>query len=233
MGKRSPAFLSATLGLRDREPAALELCVLAREDLFGLLLRFFELLERGGEHLALGVQRLALADQLDELTLGELLPLAQRREAVHELLDLPLEHPDPVLELVGAVLVLLDLVALLLHREALDLELGLTDAERQAEMKSSPVAGLYDEVIDRESAYEILLKREEEAAAAAEKLAQEEMQAQREIEKKKARTKKKTTTRRRSRRMTTTERAVNTATRTITRRITDYVLRGILGGRRR
>lgn len=108
-----------------------------------------------------------------------------------------------------------------------------TEAERQAEMKSSPVAGLYDEVIDRESAYEILLKREEEAAAAAEKLAKEEMQAQREIEKKKARTKKKTTTRRRSRRMTTTERAVNTATRTITRRITDYVLRGILGGRRR
>ncbi len=108
-----------------------------------------------------------------------------------------------------------------------------TEEERQAEMKASPVAGLYDEVIDRESAYEILLKREEEAAAAAEKLAKEEMQAQREIEKKKARTKKKTTTRRRSRRMTTTERAVNTATRTITRRITDYVLRGILGGRRR
>jgi len=108
-----------------------------------------------------------------------------------------------------------------------------TEEERQAEMKSSPVAGLYDEVIDRESAYEILLKREEEAAAAAEKLAKEEMEAQREIEKKKARTKKKTTTRRRSRRMTTTERAVNTATRTITRRITDYVLRGILGGRRR
>lgn len=108
-----------------------------------------------------------------------------------------------------------------------------TEEERQAEMKASPVAGLYDEVIDRESAYEILLKREEEAAAAAEKLAKEEMKAQQEIEKKKARTKKKTTTRRRSRRMTTTERAVNTATRTITRRITDYVLRGILGGRRR
>ncbi|NQY96682.1 MAG: DUF853 family protein [Henriciella sp.] len=109
-----------------------------------------------------------------------------------------------------------------------------TEEERQAEMKNSPVAGLYDEAIDRESAYEILLKREEEAAKAAEKLAKEEMEAQRELEKKKARTKKKTTTRRRSsRRMTTTERAVNTATRTITRRITDYVLRGILGGRRR
>lgn len=108
-----------------------------------------------------------------------------------------------------------------------------TDEERKAEMKNSPVAGLYDEAIDRESAYEILLKREEEAAKAAEKLAKEEMDAQRELEKKKARTKKKKPTRRRSTRMTTTERAVNTATRTITRRITDYVLRGILGGRRR
>lgn len=108
-----------------------------------------------------------------------------------------------------------------------------TDDERQAEMKNSPVAGLYDEAIDRESAYEILLKREEEAAESAEKLAKEELKAAKELEKKKARTKKKTTTRRRSTRMTTTERAVNTATRTITRRITDYVLRGILGSRRR
>nr|WP_070961396.1 helicase HerA-like domain-containing protein [Hyphomonas sp. Mor2] len=108
-----------------------------------------------------------------------------------------------------------------------------SEEERQAEMKDSPVAGLYDEPIDRESAYEILLKREEDAAQAAEKLAKEEMKAQQELEKKKARTRKKTTTRRRSARMTTTERAVNTATRTITRRITDYVLRGILGGRRR
>ncbi|MEC7290629.1 MAG: helicase HerA-like domain-containing protein, partial [Pseudomonadota bacterium] len=108
-----------------------------------------------------------------------------------------------------------------------------TDDERKAEIKDSPVAGLYDEVIDRESAYEILLKREEAAAKAAEKLAKEEMEAQRELEKKKARTKKRSSSRRRSSRMTTTERAVNTATRTITRRITDYVLRGILGGRRR
>lgn len=108
-----------------------------------------------------------------------------------------------------------------------------TDDERMAQIKDSPVAGLYDEVIDRESAYEILLKREEAAAKAAEKLAKEEMEAQRELEKKKARTKKRSSSRRRSSRMTTTERAVNTATRTITRRITDYVLRGILGGRRR
>ena len=108
-----------------------------------------------------------------------------------------------------------------------------TEAERKAEMKNSPVLGLYDEAIDRESAYEILLKREEDAAAAAEKLAKEELKAQKELEKKKARQKKKTTSRRRSTRMTTTERAINTASRTIARRVTDYVLRGILGSRRR
>lgn len=108
-----------------------------------------------------------------------------------------------------------------------------TEAERKAEMKNSPVLGLYDEAIDRESAYEILLKREEEAAAAAEKLAKEELKAQKELEQKKARQKKKTSTRRRSTRMTTTERAINTASRTIARRVTDYVLRGILGSRRR
>lgn len=108
-----------------------------------------------------------------------------------------------------------------------------TDAERNAEIADSPVAGLYDEAIDRESAYEILLKREEDAAKAAEKLAKEEEKAERELEKKKAREKRAAPRRRRSTRMTSTERAVNTATRTIARRVTDYVLRGILGSRRR
>lgn len=108
-----------------------------------------------------------------------------------------------------------------------------TDAERNAEIADSPVAGLYEEAIDRESAYEILLKREEDAAKAAEKLAKEEEKAERELEKKKAREKKAAPRRRRSTRMTSTERAVNTATRTIARRVTDYVLRGILGSRRR
>ena len=41
----------------------------------------------------------------------------------------------------------------------------LRDADRQAAMASSPVAGLYDEAVNRESAHEILTKR---AAAAAE-----------------------------------------------------------------
>lgn len=106
-----------------------------------------------------------------------------------------------------------------------------TEAERKVEIENSPVAGLYDDAVDRESAYEILLRREEEAAAAAERLAQEEERAERELERKKEREKRYRP--RRSTRMTPTERAINTATRTIARRVTDYVLRGILGGRRR
>ena len=101
-----------------------------------------------------------------------------------------------------------------------------TDAERAAIMKESPVAAQYDEPIDRESAYEILEKKEAAAAKAAEKAAKEEEKAKKEAAKKKSR-------RRSSRRMTTTERAVNQATRTATRKVMDYVLRGLLGGRRR
>jgi DNA helicase HerA-like ATPase len=40
----------------------------------------------------------------------------------------------------------------------------LTDAERQAIINASPVAGLYDETLDRESAYEILAARAGKAA---------------------------------------------------------------------
>ena len=105
----------------------------------------------------------------------------------------------------------------------------ITDAERKEIMAASPVANRYDEVIDRESAYEILVGKEEEAAQEAERLAKQEEKAKRELEKKKARSK----TSRRSRRQTPTEAAVKTATRTIARDVTRYVLRGILGSRRR
>jgi len=101
-----------------------------------------------------------------------------------------------------------------------------TDSEREAEMKNSPVAARYDEAIDRESAYEILEKKEAKAAEAAEKMAKEEEKAKKEAAKKKSR-------RSSSRRMTPSERAIGQATRTATRKVVDYVLRGILGGRRR
>src|SRR5690606_17663588 len=42
----------------------------------------------------------------------------------------------------------------------------ISEAERRAVMNVSPVAGVYDKDLDRESAYEILLAREQKAAEA-------------------------------------------------------------------
>jgi DNA helicase HerA-like ATPase len=51
----------------------------------------------------------------------------------------------------------------------------VTDGERQAILNASPVAGLYDQDVDRESAYEILVARARKAAEQdAEKQAQEQ-----------------------------------------------------------
>lgn len=97
--------------------------------------------------------------------------------------------------------------------------------ERTAVMADSPVRGIYDDAIDRESAYELLEEREADAAEAAEKAAAEEAKAKEQAAKKK--------TRRRSTRQTPTEAAIKQTMRTASREITKYVLRGIFGGRRR
>ncbi|MEO0785736.1 MAG: helicase HerA-like domain-containing protein, partial [Pseudomonadota bacterium] len=97
--------------------------------------------------------------------------------------------------------------------------------ERAEVMEVSPVSMKYDEAIDRESAYEILSERELEAAEAAEKLAKEEEEAKQKVERSKSR--------RRSTRQTPIEAATKQASRTFAREFTKYVLRGILGGRRR
>ncbi|MEM7766239.1 MAG: helicase HerA-like domain-containing protein [Pseudomonadota bacterium] len=102
-----------------------------------------------------------------------------------------------------------------------------TDAERAAVMAASPVAGLYDETLERETAYEILLKREEAAAKAAEKAAAEDQKAKESAEKVKARKKK------RSSRETPLEAGTKSFLRTAGREIGKYVLRGIMGGRKR
>lgn len=52
----------------------------------------------------------------------------------------------------------------------------ISDAEREQVIRKSPVAGIYDKAIDRESAYEMLAKRAQEAAAAAEQAKQAEVQ---------------------------------------------------------
>lgn len=106
-----------------------------------------------------------------------------------------------------------------------------TDAERASVMSNSPVSGKYDDPIDRESAYELLEQREAEAAEAAEeearRLEKEAERAKREKEKAK-----KKPTRRRSR-QTSSEAAMKETFRVAAREITKYVLRGVLGGRRR
>ncbi|MEO1101669.1 MAG: helicase HerA-like domain-containing protein [Pseudomonadota bacterium] len=102
-----------------------------------------------------------------------------------------------------------------------------TDTERRAVISDSPVLGQYDDALDRESAYELLMEREEEAAEAAEKLAKEEERAKRDAEKVKKRKSSK------SRRQTPTEAATKSFLRTAGRELGRYVIRGIMGGRRR
>ncbi len=102
----------------------------------------------------------------------------------------------------------------------------LTDAERKDVMKDSPVDGKYDEAKDPESAYEELKKREEKAAKAEAELKAKE-------EKEEARKAKSRKTSSRSRRQTPTEAATKSLMVTAAREITKYVLRGVLGGRRR
>ena len=105
-----------------------------------------------------------------------------------------------------------------------------TDAEREVVKSDSPVGGQYDEAIDRESAYEILLEREEEAAEAAEREA-ERLEKEKERERKeKERT---TTRRRRSTRQSPGEAALKSGLRTLANEVTRYLVRGVLGGRRR
>ncbi|GAA4521880.1 DUF853 domain-containing protein [Chelativorans composti] len=50
----------------------------------------------------------------------------------------------------------------------------LTDQERQAVINESPVAGIYDRMIDRISAFEMLQQRAQESAAAEERMRQQE-----------------------------------------------------------
>ncbi len=100
----------------------------------------------------------------------------------------------------------------------------VSDAERAAILAASPVASLYDEALDRASAYELLQKREEEAGRAAEEAARREAAADRTLKTKKSR----------SRRSDSVgEAAMKTAGREVVRSVTRYVLRGILGGMRR
>ena len=106
-----------------------------------------------------------------------------------------------------------------------------TDAERARVMAQSPVRGVYDQTVDRESAHEILSARAE--AQAAEDKAAEKADAP-----PPARTPSRSTTRkpaapRRSNRQTPMEALTKSVLRTAGTTITRELLRGVLGGLRR
>ncbi len=109
-----------------------------------------------------------------------------------------------------------------------------TDVERAAVQAQSPVAGKYDIPLDRESAYELLNGREAQAAKEADALARREKE---EAEAAKARKAGAPAPRRapgrRSTRQTPVEAATSTAMRTAARELTQFVFRGIFGGRKR
>ena len=105
------------------------------------------------------------------------------------------------------------------------------DAERKKVINESPIAGKYEGIVDRQSAYEILEAKEAKAEKEAERLAKEEEKAAKELAKKKARAKK--TRSSRSRRMSPLQKAGNQAARSAAREFTRYILRGILGSMKR
>ena len=102
----------------------------------------------------------------------------------------------------------------------------MSKEERKEQISRSPFRGRYDETLDRESAYEMLLQRAEKTAALEEQVAKEE--AIREAQDAKSKTSS-GKTRRRSNRQTPTEAFVKSAARAIGSQLGRRVIRGILG----
>ena len=108
------------------------------------------------------------------------------------------------------------------------------DKEREAVIKDSPVKGVYDEMVDRKSAYEILIKKRAEIREAQEKAAAKEVAEKT----KKAKSKKSTSTRSSSRRKSAVQKGMETGARQIAYEIGKKfggvtggrIFRGILGG---
>ena len=108
----------------------------------------------------------------------------------------------------------------------------LTDREREQVIRDSPVAGLYDEVRDRESAYEILQRRAEEKAKAEEE--QERLEAEQKERETKARAEaRKARPKRRSNRQTVAEAAMKSVARSVATSLGRALVRGILGSLKR
>ena len=102
--------------------------------------------------------------------------------------------------------------------------------ERKRVVQNSPVFGLYDEAIDRESAYEILARRAKARAEAEARARLEEERAKEEA----AREKKANRSTRSSRgRQSATERFIKNLAGTVGRQVGNALVRGILGSLRR
>ena len=108
-----------------------------------------------------------------------------------------------------------------------------TKDERNSVMKDSPVKGVYDEMIDRKSAYEILQKKREAAKEAAEKAAAKEVKAAKTSSRKKS-----TSTRSSSRRKSAVQKGMEQGAKQIAYEVGKSlfgvtggrIIRGILGG---
>ncbi len=110
----------------------------------------------------------------------------------------------------------------------------LTPAERKKLVAMSPVAGQYDEAVDRESAFEILSKRADERARKEEEQQKlEEEQEQLEKEERERARKERANRPRRSNRQSVGEAALKSVTRTIASSLGRALVRGILGSLKR
>ncbi len=90
----------------------------------------------------------------------------------------------------------------------------LTDKERKEHLSRSPYKGRYDQVVDRESAYEMLKAKAQKQAAAAEQQVE---------------VKKSTAAKKRSTRQSPVEAMVSSAARSMGSQIGRQIIRGILG----
>lgn len=106
----------------------------------------------------------------------------------------------------------------------------LTPAERDSIIANSPVGGIYDTVIDRESAYEILQRRAREIELEAERAAYE---AERAKELARQAKEQKASAPRRSTRQTPTEAAATSFARTVANTLGREIVRGIFGSLKR
>jgi hypothetical protein len=103
----------------------------------------------------------------------------------------------------------------------------LLPEERRSIIANSPVAGLYDSLVDRDSAFEKL------ASKARDRQLAEERQRQDDDARKAERTYQDDRPRRTSTRQTPAEAAMNSLARTVANRLGSALVRGILGGLKR